>query len=128
MRPSLLCVLIPSLVLLAAACSGGASGPPRSTELAESTASPGPSPIRTPSLEPPVSDLPAAGICAEPSGDVVTIAVEPDIPSPRCSRVTSSQRLRVVNKTSEEIDVQIADFKMRLGAGDEESVDAPFGS
>ena len=79
-------------------------------------------------MEPPVSDLPAAGICAEPSGDVVTIAVEPDTPSPRCSRVTSSQRLRVVNQTSEEIDVQIADFKMRLGAGDEGSVDAPFGS
>ena len=72
--------------------------------------------------------MPAAGICAEPGGDVVTIAVEPDVPSPRCTKVTGGQRLRVVNQTSEEIDVQIAGIKMRLGAGDEGSVDAPFGS
>ena len=80
-------------------------------------------------MEPPVSDLPASGVCAGPlSGDVVTISVEPDIPSPRCSRVTSTQRLHVANNTDEDIEVQIAGFNMRLAAGDEQSVDAPFGS
>src|SRR3990170_7648020 len=61
-------------------------------------------------LKPADSQAPAAGVCEEPpAGDVATITVNVDTPSPRCSKITAGQRLRVVNSTSEAVGERILD-------------------
>lgn len=84
---------------------------------------------RPPALKPPdYLPPPTAGICAEPSGEVVTVTVNPDIPNPRCSKVTDSQKLRVVNNTIETVQAKLGDFELSIEPGREATIDKSFGS
>ncbi len=113
MRLPELSVLIPSLVLFIAGCSGTADGPP----------------TKTPALEPAVSDLPASGICAGPlNANIVTIEIGPDVPSPRCIKVTGEQSLRVVNATDADVDVRWGDWIITLAPHGDGSFDTAFRS
>ena len=63
-----------------------------------------PSPFQTPGpgsgLEPADGYVPAAGICAEPSGNIVTLVVDEESPQPRCTIVRGDQRLRVSGESA----------------------------
>jgi len=63
------------MLLLAASIACGVIGPASPATL--------PLPSPTPELATPSSMEPAAGICGEAGGPVVTIALHPDVPDPR---------------------------------------------
>jgi hypothetical protein len=82
----------------------------------------------TTQLKQPDSQTPAAGICAEPpAGDVATITINVDAPSPRCSKITPEQRLRVVNNTAEPVQVELARFRVTVAPAEAQVLDAPAG-
>jgi hypothetical protein len=75
-------------------------------------------PLIDPSIWPSDSQLPAAGVCAEPSsGSLVRIDLEQGTPAPRCVRVLNHQRLQFSNKTDQTVDVQLGDFYQTLDPG-----------
>jgi hypothetical protein len=43
---------------------------------------------------------PASGLCEPSTGAIATIRLDPDVPDPRCTIVSSSQRVRVVNTSA----------------------------
>ncbi len=82
----------------------------------------------TSGLKPPDSDQPAAGICGLATDEIVTVTVNPDVPSPRCVQVTGTQRLQVVNATDATVQVTLAQFNVQVQPGQAQLFDAPFGS
>jgi hypothetical protein len=53
---------------------------------------------------------PAAGICADPpDGDIVTVSVNQDVPSPRCQVVRGAQMLEISNNTTETVKLWFGD-------------------
>jgi hypothetical protein len=75
-------------------------------------------------LATPQSDSPAAGICDFYPGDLVTFEIYPDMPSPRCARATPGQRLRVVNRTEQEVRFWIGGYEFTLQPSQEQVIDA----
>ena len=82
----------------------------------------------TMSLAPADSESPAAGICAQATGDVAIIEIGPDAASPRCVKATGDQHLKVVNHTDKVVQIQFADVQTQIQPGAEYSLDRPFGS
>jgi len=79
-------------------------------------------------LAPPDAQQPAAGICADLLGELVTLEISPDVPSPRCARVTADQHLEVVNHTQVVIVVRLAGYEAQLEPGGAFRIEAPLGS
>ncbi|MGD2026476.1 MAG: hypothetical protein PVI99_01555 [Anaerolineales bacterium] len=77
-------------------------------------------------LATPAADSPAAGICAEFPGTWVTIIINPDIPSPRCSIIRPNQKLSVVNKRGEILHVRLGEFDYTILPGEGQTFDLPF--
>jgi hypothetical protein len=75
----------------------------------------------------PGSDTPAAGTCGSAGGSVVEVVLNPDIPSPRCVRVTAAQRLRLRNSTGESVTVTFAGSSTTLASGQTHLYDQAFG-
>ena len=84
-------------------------------------------PTRTLSLSTPVSQEPAAGICASFDAEVIEITINPDIPDPRCARVSPKQKLKVTNATGGQIRVHIGPYEAALEQGDKHTFDTPLG-
>jgi hypothetical protein len=78
-------------------------------------------------LATPISQEPAAGICASFDGELIEIRINADIPDPRCARVTPGQRLKVINATAGQIQVRIGPYEAEIDAGGEHHFDIPFG-
>lgn len=58
----------------------------------------------------PESGTPAAGTCAEPpAGDLAEVAVQEDIPNPRCQRIRPDQGLRIVNRTTSTLELSFGE-------------------
>ncbi|HJS29685.1 MAG TPA: hypothetical protein VJ768_08690 [Anaerolineales bacterium] len=74
-----------------------------------------------------VSLEPAAGICVSPSGEEVIVAIYPDMPDPRCARVTPDQSLRVKNLREEAIAISIGPYQGLISPGEEFFTGTPFG-
>ena len=85
-------------------------------------------PTPSPTLAPPVSDAPAAGICAQAEGEWATVEINADVPSPRCLQVTALQKLKVVNRTAAAIQVRLAGYSISVPAGGEGTIPVAFGS
>ncbi len=128
-------------LLVVAACGGlGSVGPAASpSPLALITAPVTPSavptlatavPPATPeaTLIPAISDAPAAGICAEAEGQWATVEIQPDVPSPRCLKVTAQQRLKAINRTEVAVRVELGPFALDLQPGAEGALEQPFGA
>lgn len=81
----------------------------------------------TRALATPIAQSPAAGICAEMQGEVVTVTINPDMPDPRCSIVGPDQRLRVVNAREEPIQVKLADLEVNIDPAAEFTFGVSFG-
>lgn len=79
-------------------------------------------------LSPPEGYAPAAGVCPGVPGDLVTVEMHPDVPVPRCSAITETQRLRVVNATDQVAEVRVAPFTTTLAPGEAHTFDTPFGN
>ena len=79
------------------------------------------------SLATPYAMQPAAGICAIFEGDIVEVTLNADVPDPRCSKVRPDQKLRVINKTQNTLEVSIGSFTTSLQPGAETNFDTPFG-
>ena len=133
MRASLAVIVLAALATAAFAC-GGSRSPPSTLTVEEPTATrvaftATATVAATPQLAPADSAFPAAGICLEPpTGDVVTITIYPDIPSPRCAQVRGDQRLSFVNETTESIQVTLADYDLTLAPGETQAIEAPVGA
>jgi hypothetical protein len=79
-------------------------------------------------LATPLSDSPAAGICDFYPGELVTFEIYPDIPSPRCARATPEQRLKIVNRTEQELTMWIGSYEFALLPDQEKVIDAELRS
>jgi hypothetical protein len=79
------------------------------------------------SLATPVASQPAAGICGEAQGTVVTMTIYPDIPDPRCVVVRADQQLRVVNRREETLEISLGQLTATLEPGAEYTFELPFG-
>ncbi len=79
-------------------------------------------------LATPYGDTPAVGICAEtPVDAVVSVELFPDIPSPRCLKVTAGQKLRVINATGAAVQLSLGRLEHTLQRDAEILLDKPFG-
>jgi hypothetical protein len=78
-------------------------------------------------LATPYAQEPATGICASFEGEVVTVTLNPDIPDPRCSKVRLDQKLNVINRTQNTLEISIGSFTSSLEPGAETLFDTPFG-
>jgi hypothetical protein len=55
------------------------------------------------------------------------VVLNPDIPSPRCVKVTATQRLRLRNSTGESVTVTFAGSSTTLASGQTHLYDQAFG-
>jgi len=85
------------------------------------------SPTPTYILATPYAQSPAAGICASFDVDTVVVSIYPDIPDPRCIKVREDQRLSVVNRTQNTLEISLGIYEASLASGAETTFDAPFG-
>lgn len=83
--------------------------------------------LATPTLKPPDSDLPAAGICGTATGTYATVTINRDTPSPRCQHISPNQSLRIINHTDHPADIRLADHALTLPPQTEGMIDQPFG-
>ena len=84
-------------------------------------------PISGDSKATPYADSPAAGLCAEFEGEVVTMTINPDMPDPRCVIVKPDQRLRVVNNLESEIEVSLGNVSSSILQSDAYTFEKTFG-
>jgi hypothetical protein len=75
----------------------------------------------------PYADSPAAGICPEFEGDLITMTVNPDVPDPRCVIVQPDQRLRVVNNLETEITASLGSLSSVIAPDSEHVFEETFG-
>ncbi len=68
-------------------------------------------------LAPPDAEQPAAGICAEGQDEVVAVDINADMPSPRCVKVTSQQRIEVRNRTQSALQLELGFKRAQVEAG-----------
>ncbi|UCC76671.1 MAG: hypothetical protein JSW37_14385, partial [Anaerolineales bacterium] len=78
-------------------------------------------------LAPPDSDEPASGVCAEGQGDVVAVDINPDVPSPRCVKVTSQQRIEVHNRTQSAVELKLGFKRAQVEASGTYNFEQPVG-
>jgi peptidoglycan hydrolase-like protein with peptidoglycan-binding domain len=78
-------------------------------------------------VTPAESETPAAGVCGGSEGDVVSVTLAPDVPTPRCLVVDAHQHLRIVNG-AQPASVHLGPFTRELSPGSVVTIDAPFGS
>jgi len=82
----------------------------------------------TAGAEPPVPQSPASGYCPVAVGEVATVRVNSDTPSPRCQKVQPGQHLRIVNNTDQPVRAQLAYIDVTIAPGDEWTSERPFGT
>ena len=117
-----------AVALFSSACQpAGTAYPPYPPPPTAARPSPTPAPA-TPTLIPPVSQEPAAGICAKAEGEWAVAEINADVPSPRCLKVTKQQRLKVTNRTNAVVQVRLGTFEMKLEPGATGTIEAPFGT
>lgn len=80
-----------------------------------------------PVLRPPDSELPAAGTCGGSEGAVAEAEMFDDVPAPRCVQVLPHQKLRLTNRLSAPITVDLADFHTVIQPGQAYLFDRPCG-
>ncbi len=85
------------------------------------------SPTQSYALATPYAQEPAAGICASFDGTIVKVSLNPDIPDPRCMKVSADQKLNIINNTQNTLEVTIGRFTASLEPGKETTFDTPFG-
>lgn len=81
-------------------------------------------------LKPADSQTPAAGICAGPSNEttVTVITGMDNIPQPRCSKVTSTQKIKIINNSDQTINGIVGPYTIHALPGQSQTIDATFGS
>jgi hypothetical protein len=106
--------------LTAAACSPAPDGSVTSSRDTTPTTS---------SLAPAETDTPASGICAAASSDAeVVVTLAPDVPTPRCVRVSPDQHLVAVNDTGATTALRLATRTVTVSPGASTTFAAPFAS
>jgi hypothetical protein len=126
--------------LLILSCVGlaGACGKPNAAVLAP-THTPRSAPSESPTvifestatmlaLITPISEYPAAGICAGPAeGEITDVVIYPDIPDPRCLRISANQTLQVTNQTDRRLEIDLGPFHANIQPGETYLFLTPFG-
>lgn len=72
----------------------------------------------------PVSQQPAAGICASAEGDYVLLEISGNMPSPRCVIAGPQQRLKIINRSDMALTASLGGHKIELQPGEEGSIEA----
>jgi hypothetical protein len=78
-------------------------------------------------LATPAAQQPAAGICGHMEGELAVVTIYPDIPDPRCQIVSVDQKLKVVNRRLETLEVSLASLEAVIEPGGERTFQVPFG-
>jgi hypothetical protein len=73
------------------------------------------------------SPMPAAGTCATVTTSVVTVTLNPDVPSPRCVQVTKEQTLQLKNASSQSVTAVLGGKSVTIPAGQSDTIAVPFG-
>lgn len=116
--------LLAVLLLAPAACNLFAGGPTEASPPAQLTATL----PAVPTLKPPDSDTPAAGICGRSADEIAVIRLnDPPPPDPRCLQVSAGQRLKILNTSPISIRVALAGFEAELPPGGEALFDKAVG-
>jgi hypothetical protein len=83
--------------------------------------------------EPGTPGHPASPVCGHSAGSIVNVALEPDVPQPRCVQVSANQELRLVNRTGDfgaqpsVASVRFAGFRARIEPNHAVIFAEPFG-
>lgn len=75
----------------------------------------------------PYSQSPTAGICGSMEGDIVTITIYTEIPDPRCVEAKPEQKLKVVNRTTGQLQVVIGLYQVDIEPSGEHIFNEPVG-
>lgn len=112
------------------AAKAAKSSPPKTTKKNSSSKSGNKSSSqRTAEAKAPAdSQSPAAGSCFTSSSSVVTIKINPDVPSPRCSKVTASQTLVLDNATGKTITATLGSKSLTIAPGQSGRITDQFGN
>jgi len=82
-----------------------------------------------PVLATPYAEIPVAGICAGPEeGEIVSVEIWPDIPSPRCIKLAPEQKLLVLNRTELVIHIRLGTYRADIQPGDDYLFERTVGS
>lgn len=57
----------------------------------------------------------------------MTITINPDMPDPRCSKITADQMLEVINNRAETVLVKLGHLEATLAPGESHKFELPFG-
>jgi hypothetical protein len=76
----------------------------------------------------PMSQQPAAGICASAEGDFVVLEISGDMPSPRCVIARPGQRLSIINRSDMALTAVLAGNQIELQPGEEGTIEAELGT
>lgn len=81
-------------------------------------------------LVPADSQTPIAGICPGTTNDaLVTVTLGMDnVPEPRCTKVTSNQKLKIINDSSQTINGIVGQYTINILPKQNQTIDAEFGS
>lgn len=81
------------------------------------------------SLKPADSQTPASGICAGPTSNViVTVTFGLDnVSQPRCTKVTSNQKLKIINNSNQTISGKAGQYTINIQPNHSQNIDATFG-
>ena len=106
-----------------AACNDGSAPPRASLTPVETSSSPAATgtdsagyTLRGPKAKPSFIGPGAAGVCAD-GDEIVKITFETDVPSPRCTFVLGSQRLRVTNHFDKTVTATLGPLTIVLPRG-----------
>lgn len=76
----------------------------------------------------PVSQQPAAGICASAEGDYAVLEISGEMPSPRCMIAYPHQRLRIINRSDAALTASLGIYELNMQPGEEWTIEAELGS
>jgi hypothetical protein len=81
-------------------------------------------------LKPADAQIPTSGICSEPSiNETVTITLGIDsVPQPRCTKVTSNQKLKIINDSSQAISGTVGQYTINIVSGQNQTINQTFDS
>jgi hypothetical protein len=76
------------------------------------------------------AQTPTAGACGGPTADqIVEVSFAPDnVPNPRCTKVTASQKLKIINNSGHAISGTVGSYTINIADGKSQTLDSNFGS
>ena len=98
---------------------------PQTTTTTPTTA---PTTVAAETKSPADSNTPAAGACGEATSSLVLVTIFPDVPSPRCVTVSTTQTLDILNNTDKTINAVLGSKKVTVAPNAHGYITDAFGN